>query len=74
VWRFNAGGRVFSSPAYVDGILYVGSGIGKVYAVEAQTGQEVWQFEAGGAVYSSPVVADGVVYFGGMDGYLYAVN
>ena len=74
VWRFNTGGYVFSSPAYVDGILYVGSASRKLYAVDAQTGQEVWQFEAGGQVYSSPVVADGVVYFGSEDGYLYAVN
>jgi outer membrane protein assembly factor BamB len=77
VWRFDTGGGYeysSSSPAYVDGILYVGSGSGKVYAVEAQTGQEVWQFEAGGLITSSPAVADGVVYFGSEDGYLYAVN
>jgi outer membrane protein assembly factor BamB len=73
VWKFNAKGWVWSSPAFVDGLLYVGSGSGSIYAVDARTGQEVWSFKTKRPVYSSPVVADGVVYAGSTDGTLYAL-
>ena len=32
-WRFETGGEVWSSPAVVDGVLYVGSADGYVYAI-----------------------------------------
>ena len=60
-----------------DGALYVGSGDGYLYALDAQTGQEKWKFAAGKVDTSSPAVADGVVYFGSYDdegGALYAVD
>src|SRR5690348_15313085 len=37
-WTFQTGGAVNSSPAVVDGVVYVGSSDGSVYALDAITG------------------------------------
>jgi outer membrane protein assembly factor BamB len=34
LWKFEAGGSITSSPAVVDGVVYVGSRDGKLYAIE----------------------------------------
>jgi outer membrane protein assembly factor BamB len=57
----------------VDGVVYVGSWDGNLYAVDAADGDYLWQFATGDSVESSPAVVDGVVYVGG-DGFLFAVN
>jgi glucose dehydrogenase len=67
-WSFYLGsmaGGQFSSPAVVNGVVYVGSSDNdSVYAVNASTGAKLSSLSTGGAVYSSPAVANGVVYFG----------
>ena len=64
---------VDSSPAVADGVVYVGSYDGHLYAIDLLTGQGKWEFEAEDRV-SSPTLADGVVYVGSYDGYLYALR
>jgi len=66
---------VYSSPAVVGGLIYVGSGYwndGKVYCLNATTGSYVWSYTTGYWVYSSPVVVNEVVYVGSTDGKIYA--
>jgi len=64
LWSYTTGNSVFSSPAVVGGVVYVGSSCGKVYALNATTGAQIWNYTAGAVVYySSPAVADGKVYF-----------
>ncbi len=74
VWMNTSGDRVYSSPAVVDGVVYIGSDDHTVYAFDAETGTEVWTFETGGRVLTSPAVAQGVVYIGSYDTYLYALD
>lgn len=55
--------------------VYVGSDDGTLYAVDAETGEEVWAFdEPDDHLFSSPTVVDGIVYVGSADGTLYAVD
>ena len=54
-WRYTTGDIVFSSPAVANGVVYVGSDDGNVYALNARTGKLVWTFPDG---QYSPVVAD----------------
>jgi outer membrane protein assembly factor BamB len=63
-----------SSPAVVNGVVYVGSGDGKLHAIDAKTGAAKWQFATGDVIHSSPAVADGVVYIGSWDTNLYAID
>jgi eukaryotic-like serine/threonine-protein kinase len=63
----------YSSPAVVDGVVFVGSLDGTLYGLNATTGEQVFRFTTGAAVTSSPRVQDGVVYFGSNDGNVYAL-
>src|SRR5258708_578201 len=68
----------FSSPAVVNGVVYVGSFDGKLYAFNAdgcapQTScQPLWTGATGNDITSSPAVSNGVVYIGSADHKLYA--
>jgi outer membrane protein assembly factor BamB len=73
-WRFKTGGRIFSSPAVADGIVYTGSEDSNLYAVNAVTGALIWNYKTGAAVSSSPAVHDQTVYFTSYDGFCYAVD
>ncbi len=73
-WAFACRDQVFSSPAVVDGAVYIGSNDAHLYAIDAVTGQPRWRYQTGGSVTSSPAVADGLVYVGCNDSQLYAVN
>ena len=49
LWEFQTGAEVYSSPAIgQDGTVYVGSGDGKVYALNGGTGARLWEFVRGG--------------------------
>jgi len=81
MWRFKTAGRIRATPAIADGVVYVGSMDGHLYAVDAQSGTEKWKFKTAGNKYfplgevqSSPAVGDGMVYFGSRDGALYAID
>ena len=63
-----------SSPAVVDGKVYVGSYDNKVYCLNAATGAFIWSYTTGDYVYSSPAVADGKVYVGSGDDKVYCLN
>ena len=65
---------VSSSPAVVNGVVYIGSTDNNVYALNAGTGAKLWNYATGGFVFPSPAVSNGLVYFGSYDSNDYAVN
>jgi outer membrane protein assembly factor BamB len=73
-WKFHTQGEVNSSPAIVDGVIYIGSNDGHLYALDLQTGSQKWAFAAKGRIPSSPAVNNGLVYFDSYDGTFYAVD
>jgi outer membrane protein assembly factor BamB len=74
-WTYTTGGSVSSPPVVVDGVVYVGSSDGSVYALYASTGALQWSYATGGGItYSSAAVANGVVYVGSTDGNVYALD
>jgi outer membrane protein assembly factor BamB len=79
-WNYTTGAAVGSSPAVFDGVVYIGSLDGNMYALNASTGAVEWTFNAGTSIGSSPAVANGMVYFasedgsGGQAGSIYALN
>ncbi len=58
------GARFMSKPTVVDGVLYFGTPMRFVYAVDAKTGEELWKFEAGASQCGAPVYDQGKLYFG----------
>jgi outer membrane protein assembly factor BamB len=83
-WTASTGNAVISSPAVVNGVVYVGSNDDHLYAFDAtgttgcsgspKTCAPLWSGAAGRAVSSSPAVANGVVYVGSDDGKLYVFD
>lgn len=64
-WFFNTSDVVTTTPAVVDGTVYVGDWSGRFYAVDAETGTERWSLQAethpevyAGQIVASPAVAD----------------
>ena len=69
LWSYPTGDDVDSSPAVVDGVVYVGG-----HAFDARTGERLWWFREDYIDESSPAVVDGVAYFGSYSGKLFAVD
>jgi hypothetical protein len=65
---------VYSSPAVADGKVYVGADDGKIYCLNATTGEFIWNYTTGNWVRSSPAVADGKVYVGSRDNKFYCLD
>ena len=74
LWKFKTGSTVDSSAAVANGIVYVGSDDGNLYALDASTGALVWKYPTGPVEYSSPAVVNGMVYIGSFDHNLYALD
>jgi outer membrane protein assembly factor BamB len=73
-WTFVTGGRIVSSPVYDQGVIYVGSDDGNVYAVDAGNGHLRWKYRTGGPVPSTPAVAGAMVYVVSYDGKVHAID
>jgi len=72
-WKFETGdGIEFSSPIVSDGIMYVGSRDGNVYALNASFGKQLWNFTTNNPIFSTPAVGNGIVYIANGD--VYALN
>ncbi|NOQ22528.1 MAG: PQQ-binding-like beta-propeller repeat protein [Candidatus Aegiribacteria sp.] len=72
--RSNAGREFFSSPAFVDGVLYFGCNDGNLRAVDAAHGSVKWTFATVCGISGEPAVDSTTVYFGGQDGIIYALD
>jgi outer membrane protein assembly factor BamB len=73
-WMFQTGGDVFSSPAVVNGKVYVGSEDKNWYCLDAYSGEKIWNFTIGFRIRSSATVYNERVYTGGDDGYFYCLD
>src|SRR5437773_9539320 len=61
-WRAPTDGDVVSSAAIANGVVYVGSGDGFLYALDHATGARRWRYDGGIPVSSSPAVGGGHVF------------
>jgi len=64
---------VQASPAVANGVAYINSTDGNLYALNAHTGAKLWSYRTYSNAESAPVVVNGVVYVG-ESGALYALN
>lgn len=73
-WRTTLGGKL-SSPVISGNRMYVSKvNAHTIYALNAQTGEQVWHYTAGGRIDSPPTIYKGRVLFGSMDGYIYSLR
>ena len=77
VWSLDLGTAVVSNPVLEDGILYVGTVDGVVYAVDLEKKSILWKYtveDEMASIWGSPVLTSDAVFFGDEDGNLYAVD
>jgi len=81
-WAFGVpdASTAYGQPTIVGGRLFIGSGDGKVYALDASSGCTIWVYQAETTVRTAVVVGPGaspgklLAYFGDGEANLYAVD
>lgn len=65
-WRFDSAGELYSSPVVANGLVYVGSKSGFLFALDLKTGETRWRADLGDniIVKSSPAVLDDRIIVG----------
>ena len=57
-----------------NGLVYVGSSNGNLYALDADTLERAWKFSTNGKIWSTPVLVNGTVFVGSFDKNVYAID
>jgi len=74
-WRYTIDDPIGeSSPAYGNGVVYVGDLAGWFHAVDAKSGKKLWAFKTGTEIKSSPVIVGDRVLIGSYDQNLYCLS
>jgi len=73
-WTYLTSDFIDSSPALGEGMVFIGSADGFVYALDQTTGLEEWRFQTGDFVQSTPSYSGGLVFVGSDDFNVYALN
>jgi outer membrane protein assembly factor BamB len=68
------GGPVIGGLVVAGGRVYVTSGNGSVFALDAADGFKEWVFDAGDKIWAAPAVEGGTVFVGSFDKKLYAID
>ncbi len=88
VWAMSTGGQfagLESTPLFHDGVLYFSADYGRVFAVDARSGNIVWRYEPEyedgltamlccGAIHRGVAMKDDLVYLARLDAKLVALN
>ena len=73
-WSFKTGAAIVASPAIADGVVYITSLDGHLFAIDQETGKEKWNFKSRMPIASSPAVNGGTAYFVSSAGALAAID
>ncbi len=57
-----------------QGKVYFGCSDGRIYALDAATGDRQWEFATGDKIWSTPAISDDTLFIGSFDKKLYALN
>ena len=60
--------------AMAEGVVYIGSNLGGVFALDAGTGEQIWHCQTASGEPAAPTPLGGVVYTGSLDGGVYALD
>lgn len=74
--RFDAGDSIWAPPLVADGVVYVATLGGRLYALDASTLDPLWDkpFRAEAGLVATPVLAGETIIVGGIDRRLYAID
>lgn len=73
-WRAAAKRAVTGSPHYRDGVIYITSLDGVLYAIDAKSGWIIWRFRMDSGSICTPTSNENHVYVGATDNKFYCIN
>jgi len=74
VWRKDGIKAGYTACLYKDGILYITSDTGKIYAFDGEDGTELWEHSIGTVGKGSPIWADGKLYVMEVNGRIHVLK
>ncbi|HRN50243.1 MAG TPA: PQQ-like beta-propeller repeat protein [Anaerolineales bacterium] len=74
LWTFATSHPQWGTAALADGVVYVSSLNHFVYALDANSGEELWAADTGGTLVSGPLLSEGVLYTGTFNSEVVAVD
>jgi outer membrane protein assembly factor BamB/predicted Ser/Thr protein kinase len=74
IWEFNCEDEVRSSPAIVEGVLFIGAYDNNLYALDAKSGTFHWKYATEGGIPATPCVWKDRVFIGSEDRIMYAIE
>lgn len=73
-WEHRARAGFEGPPAIEDGVVYIGSEDGFLYALKLSDGKEIWSYDSKEELGTRPAVSGGVVYFASLQDTVFAVD
>ncbi len=73
-WKKEIKENITSGVRENEGIIYLGTEKGTLFALNDSQGKKLWAFRAGSSIYSTPIVSAGMIIFGSDDHYLYFLD
>jgi len=64
IWTFDKLDRTMSTVSISNGLLYIADHPGRLYCLDAETGECYWVYDTKQQVWGSTLVADGKIYLG----------
>jgi len=77
LWKTDLGMAIVADPLFQDGVIYVATIEGKLFAIDSTSGEILWIFDDGGelgAVWGSPVIDESVIFIADINGNVYTVE
>lgn len=74
IWEYKAGEAIETTPAVVGKRVFVSDVMGKVYAIDRDSGKEIWKVDFDTGFLASPSVKADELLIGDIDGNLYKLN
>ena len=76
-WSIDLGMAVIGDPVFNDGVVYVVTIEGRLFAIDVESEKLLWSFNNNGdlaAVWSTPVITDEAIFVADVDGNIHAVD
>jgi len=73
-WRTAAKRAVTATPHFYDGVIYITSLDGILYAIDAKSGWVIWRYRMESGSISSPTTNENHIYVGSTDNAFYCIN
>jgi outer membrane protein assembly factor BamB len=73
-WTYSTGSKPTGGPLVHDGRVYGSTVEGEIYAVDAESGQELWTESLNAKIFQTPALSDDNLYAVSQAGKLYAID